>query len=250
MSYDPRRAADYWTERVQSEDEFRAVVGLSTPEAVNAAFDAWEAWLIWKYAKHGPSLDIGCGVGRHTARLPEPAVGIDLSPGMIDRARENVPRAVFHVGAADDLDVPNGAAGTVLCLGVLEHVPSAVGSEVLAEAVRVLRPGGRLLVAVNNRHSRWLEGDNPHRQGKQLQNGYFNSLCEPDEVYRSLRGLGLQVKYKRANVAYSVLRHTTSGERWMRMAAWLDSRFPYLPRLFASLPDHVVLIADRPRSES
>ncbi|MDD1675972.1 MAG: methyltransferase domain-containing protein, partial [Methanomicrobiales archaeon] len=54
----------------------------------------------------GPLLDIGCGTGLFLSRYVSfggEAVGIDLSQGMIARARERLPECDFLVGTAEAL---------------------------------------------------------------------------------------------------------------------------------------------------
>src|SRR5262249_57542961 len=52
-------------------------------------------------------LDIGCGTGDLLAALrPSEGVGVDLSPKLIDRAREKHPDLHFFVADAESLDAP------------------------------------------------------------------------------------------------------------------------------------------------
>src|SRR5215469_12167234 len=52
-------------------------------------------------------LEIGCGTGDLLAALrPTEGVGIDLSPKLIDRAREKHPDLQFIVADAESLDAP------------------------------------------------------------------------------------------------------------------------------------------------
>lgn len=99
-------------------------------------------------------VDIGCGPGtaaRLAARRGARVTGIDPSPVMLRLARA-VGRAragiVWAEGSAEALPVPDGDATVVWSLATVHHwrdVPQG-----LAEAMRVLRPGGRL-VAVERR---------------------------------------------------------------------------------------------------
>jgi glycosyltransferase involved in cell wall biosynthesis/2-polyprenyl-3-methyl-5-hydroxy-6-metoxy-1,4-benzoquinol methylase len=54
-------------------------------------------------------LELGCGTGDLLASLspdPEGSLGVDLSPGMVERARAKYPSLRFHVGDAEALDAP------------------------------------------------------------------------------------------------------------------------------------------------
>jgi len=96
-------------------------------------------------------LEVGCGTGavtRHLARLPgvARAVGVDPSPLFVGRARElaaGLP-VEFATGDGRALDFPDGRFDAVVFHTSLCHVPEC--ERALAEAHRVLRPGG--LVAV------------------------------------------------------------------------------------------------------
>ncbi|AXI80825.1 class I SAM-dependent DNA methyltransferase [Peterkaempfera bronchialis] len=64
-------------------------------------------WLAASLPPGSRVLDLGCGTGVPTARRLVDAglrvVGIDLSPGMVERARANVPEADFHQADIADL---------------------------------------------------------------------------------------------------------------------------------------------------
>ena len=98
----------------------------------------------------GPVADLGCGPGRitaHLAALGLDAFGVDLSPGMVEIARRDHPGLRFEVGSMTDLDLADGALAGALAWYSLIHTPTDELPAVLAELARVLRPGGRLLVA-------------------------------------------------------------------------------------------------------
>lgn len=102
-------------------------------------------------------LDIGTGPGYlalAASRLVGPegsATGIDASPEMIDRACELAARegsaAGFQVASAALLPFDDGAFDVVVSRLVFHHLTGELKGQALAEILRVLRPGGRLLVA-------------------------------------------------------------------------------------------------------
>lgn len=100
----------------------------------------------------GEVLDVGTGTGRVLALYGphvERAVGIDRSRDMLAVARASLDRAglancMVRHGDMYQLPVPDGAFDSVVFHQVLHYAERP--SEALAEAARVLRPGGRLVV--------------------------------------------------------------------------------------------------------
>jgi SAM-dependent methyltransferase len=108
-------------------------------------------------------LDVACGTGLVTfeaARATQAAgwvLGTDLSPHMVRSGRQSAARrGVTNVGFermdAERLVLPDGAFDLVLCSLGLMYVPDP--RRALSEARRVLRPGGRVALAVWGEHER------------------------------------------------------------------------------------------------
>lgn len=98
-------------------------------------------------------LDLACGPGnlsRRLAPLVEPngeVVGVDLAPGMIERARlAAVPNARFEVMDIEELKFDAASFDGAVCGHGLQFVPHL--DRALAEARRVLRPGSRFAASV------------------------------------------------------------------------------------------------------
>lgn len=99
--------------------------------------------------QRGSLLDIGCGIGRMTAPLAkyfERAVGVDVSPQMVERARalhEETSNVSFEVNSGADLsDFESGSFQVVCSYSVLSHLPADVVSAYFSEIGRVLSEGG------------------------------------------------------------------------------------------------------------
>lgn len=101
-------------------------------------------------------LDIGCGAGVDSlvaAHLVGPGgrvVGVDATPEMISRARANqgltrLTNVHFEIAPAEDLPFPDREFDVVISNGVFNL--SIDKERALREARRVLKPGGRLLIA-------------------------------------------------------------------------------------------------------
>jgi ubiquinone/menaquinone biosynthesis C-methylase UbiE len=107
--------------------------------------------------KPGDSLlDVGCGTGdvavlaKTRARAGE-VHGIDPSPEMIAVARSKAARKKqeidFRVGVIEALPFPDARLDVVTSSLMMHHLPEDLKARGLAEVYRVLKPGGRLLVA-------------------------------------------------------------------------------------------------------
>src|ERR1700722_12001210 len=97
----------------------------------------------------GPVADVGCGTGRITAHLDSLGVnvfGIDLSPAMVEQARQAHPHLHFEVGSITALDLSDATAAGVLAWYSTIHTPPRDLPQVFAELSRVLAPGGFLLI--------------------------------------------------------------------------------------------------------
>ena len=93
--------------------------------------------------------EIGCGTGavaRDLASRPGVAevVGIDPSPVLLARARELGGDVSYVEGDGRELPLADGSLDVVVLHTTLCHIPGP--ERALAEALRVLRPGGRLAV--------------------------------------------------------------------------------------------------------
>lgn len=110
------------------------------------------------FAHFGRCVDVGAGDGAMAALLAPRCTRltcIDPSPAMVKAGRERVAAAqlsnvVFTTAAGEKLPLNDGAADAVLFLQSLQYVLDP--ERCLAEAVRLLAPGGRLLVLTLAEH--------------------------------------------------------------------------------------------------
>lgn len=99
-------------------------------------------------------LDVACGAGklvREIAPRVTRAVGVDLSPRMIEEARRRTAaddaatsRIDFAVGPSDELPFDDAEFTAVITTTAFHHFPDPAGS--VREMARVLAPGGRLII--------------------------------------------------------------------------------------------------------
>ncbi|MHB8424586.1 MAG: class I SAM-dependent methyltransferase [Gammaproteobacteria bacterium] len=102
-------------------------------------------------------LDVGCGTGEFTARMAEflpkaSVLGIEILPEHVAYARQRhahlAPRLEFRAGDGFALEFPDASFDFVACRHMLQSVPEA--QRVIAELIRVTRPGGRLHLLVED----------------------------------------------------------------------------------------------------
>ena len=98
------------------------------------------------------TIEIGAGAGAVTRRIaahlqPAKVVGYEPSRGFVEEARNRVqgaPNLTFQVADGTNVPVENGTIDAVVMHTVLTHVTHP--EKLLAEAFRVLKPGGTLIV--------------------------------------------------------------------------------------------------------
>lgn len=105
-------------------------------------------------------LEIGCGVGIDLVRFARSGAnvtGIDLAPVSIELAQKNFDQrglpATLHVMNGEAMSFSDNSFDVVYMHGVLQY--TADPAKMIAEAHRVLRPGGQAILMVYNKYS-WL----------------------------------------------------------------------------------------------
>lgn len=103
-------------------------------------------------------LDVGCGQGLFLARLTRSykakGVGIDISNKSVEFARKNYARKNLSYQIADATKIPFGdnSFNVVISFDTLEHIEDQKGA--VKEIVRVLKPGGKLLIYTMNKNDK------------------------------------------------------------------------------------------------
>jgi len=227
-AYDRARAERYWgEERLRLGDEFRIVLSAGEAPHVNAAYHRWETETLGRAlgaARGARVLDLACGLGRVARGLAArgaQVIGVDNAGAMLRAARGSLRRgrgaaarrARWVQAVTDRLPFADASFDAVVCFGILEHLPQPLQRATLAEARRVLAPGGCLYLVVNNNHSLLLRGgeDNRYRRAVQLANGYFCGLVDRRSLVAGLARAGARVEALGSNAHYSLLRHSLRG---------------------------------------
>lgn len=128
----------------------------SVPEAANLGLGCANPVAVAVLRKGDSALDLGCGAGLDcflAADRVGPAgriIGVDLTPEMVERARENTAKGPygqveFREGDIEELPFENASLDVILSNCSINLAPDK--DKVFAEAWRVLKPTGKLIVA-------------------------------------------------------------------------------------------------------
>jgi ArsR family transcriptional regulator len=213
-----QRASDYFRRNAKQWDQIRSLY-VEEHEVEKKLLELLPGELI------GDLLDIGTGTGRVIELLAPrvtKAVGVDLSSEMLMVARANIERASLRnctvkQGDMYQLPVQSGSFDAVTLHQVLHFAETP--SEVLAEAARTLRPGGRLIVVDFQAHDLdYLRDEHSHRwlgfRDADVQNWFKEAGLIPSQ-YVELPGDPLTVGIwtaERPPADHTAINHT-SAER-------------------------------------
>lgn len=156
-SYSPK---EYWTdlaERYRNEDGkgFAPVLHPGAPDWFNLRVHelqerAWRRALSLCTLPKGASvLDVGCGTGRWVRRYAQSGyspVGLDGSLSMLKRAVELRTLAPLLAARLQSLPFRDGTFDCVQTITVIQHIPALEQQQALEELVRVIKPGGYLIL--------------------------------------------------------------------------------------------------------
>jgi ubiquinone/menaquinone biosynthesis C-methylase UbiE len=126
--------------------------GDADPHGYHALLDELEADFVEPYGANRDVLEVGCGTGlvlQRIAQFARRATGIDLSPGMLARARERGLDVVE--GSATQLPFESASFDVTCSFKVLAHIPEV--KLALREMARVTRPGGHVIAEFYNPNS-------------------------------------------------------------------------------------------------
>ena len=109
-------------------------------------------------------LDAGCGTGNFSIKLARKGlevVGIDVSRPMLKQAREKVQTTdaeleiSFRKMDAKDLDFSEGSFDNAFSMATIEFIPDEDKKDFVQELLRIVKPGGRVLIGTITADSEW-----------------------------------------------------------------------------------------------
>jgi SAM-dependent methyltransferase len=198
-------------------------------------------------------VDVGCGTGIVTVRLTgagRDVLGVDRSAGMAAVAAGRMPGRIT-LGDVTRLPVASGSADAVTMVWLLHLLSPADSALALAEAARILRPGGTLIATVNKNDA----GYHPADEASLLVQPVRGAAGDPqaddaDRVTGMLAGHGLTPA---ARTTFTGLGQGLSPRKWRERLSsghlqWTltlaPDRMAELDRALARLPGQ-----DRPRPD-
>jgi ubiquinone/menaquinone biosynthesis C-methylase UbiE len=168
------------------------------------------------------TLDVGCGEGRvarDLARLGHTVVAVDASPSLVASAAGADPDGHYLVADAAALPFPDAGFDAVITYNSLMDVADMPTS--VAEAARVLRPGGHLCICIT--HPTAEAGKFQSKEPDQITfTGWRYAL---EEYARALEDAGLLIERLREPAAPPAALAARAGyERWQRLPSFLHLR--------------------------
>jgi ubiquinone/menaquinone biosynthesis C-methylase UbiE len=128
---------------------YEARRGNNDPGGYHELIDELETDFVRRFAENRSVLEVGCGTGlllRRIAAFASATRGVDLSPGMLEKARERGLDVVE--GSATALPFEDESFDVTCSFKVLAHVPEI--NTALEEMARVTRPGGHVIAEFYN----------------------------------------------------------------------------------------------------
>ena len=98
-------------------------------------------------------LEMACGTGRLTNYATH---GLDASNEMMAKGRERHPEVQFTLASATSTGFDDGSFDVVFCFHLMMHLDATTVKQVIGEAWRILKPGGRFIFDIPSRKRRQL----------------------------------------------------------------------------------------------
>jgi ubiquinone/menaquinone biosynthesis C-methylase UbiE len=104
-------------------------------------------------------LDVACGTGYPFADFLQQAgysvYGLDIAPLLIEKCRQLYPEVKSEVGDVENMDYPDNKFDSTYCFHSSWYFPDL--NKALDEMLRVTRPGGLVMLDINNRHNKSID---------------------------------------------------------------------------------------------
>lgn len=164
-------------------------------------------------------IDVACGPGNVAlafAKVCRESVGVDVTDKFLamakeEAARQGVRNVRFVQGDVNQLEFANGRFDIAVCRAAFHHFPEP--GEVLAEMVRVVKPGGRLMVLD------MVASEDPKKAAYHHE---METLCDPTHA-RALSKSQFNTLFKEAGLTVLLEKE---GETAYPVDAWIEHGGP------------------------
>ncbi len=180
--------------------------------------------------------DIGCGEGslvRLMARHGAKIIGVECNPEMLARARaaKSAGDEFYSEGVGEDLPFDDGKLDLIVFFNSLHHVDMDKQDTALAEATRVLKPGGQIYISEPVAEGRHFEMMQPvHDETEVRANAY--------KVIKAAAKHGLTEELE------TLYLHPTSYVDFSAMQDRITTINPHLAKVFAATKDEIKALFD------
>ena len=166
-------------------------------------------------------LDLGCGQGWASREIASRAprgcevVGLDISDGMIQRAREKsrpFSNVTYHCGSVDDLPWPDSHFAKIISIEAFYYFERQ--EHVLKELLRVIQPGGQLFLLI----CCFRDDAKPSRS---FDEGLPVRVHSPEEYERMFQSSGW------ADIRTQIFDFGTSASTFHERALYITAKKPF-----------------------
>jgi SAM-dependent methyltransferase len=181
-------------------------------------------------------LDYGCGSGEDAVLLcarGASVIAFDISPELIEIARKRAAAngvvADFRVASAYETGLPDNSVDVVFAHAILHHLDIQAARR---EVMRVLKPGGILIVQEPVRDSRFLSFVRPLIPYRHQHISEFEAPLKREQLDAFCEGLRFQ-SARRFRLPFVPLAKAFSGRFFAsvcKLDRWMLQSFPFLAR--------------------
>lgn len=199
-------------------------------------------------------LDLGCGTGWFTRKFAdlgpiEALVGVDLSAGMLQQAREDGPDGISWIVAdAEHLPLPDDSVDLIFSNLMIQWCDDP--RSVLRECRRVLRPGGSLMVStlldgtLRELKNAWQAADPDHQHVNQFESELgLQAKVRAELPNTTIETRTIRLPYNSPMALAGELRHLGAGFRGAgrRKAVTAPGRMRVMCKQYPREPDGIIM---------